>query len=45
VGPAVQRPNAPGTFTTLMLTRSTDGRWKVSNMTETAHSPKCAASK
>jgi hypothetical protein len=45
VGPAVQRPNAPGTFTTLTLTRSTGGRWKVSNMTETAHSPKCAASK
>jgi hypothetical protein len=45
VGPAVQKANTPGTFTTLTLARAGDGRWKVSNMTETAHSPKCAASK
>ena len=45
VGPAVQKANTPGTFTTLTLARSGDGRWKVSNMTETAHSPKCAVSK
>ncbi|HZU58980.1 MAG TPA: hypothetical protein VFA06_24070 [Actinocrinis sp.] len=45
VGPAVQRPNTPGTFTTLTLTRSSDGRWKVSDMTEAGRSPKCPASK
>ena len=45
VGPAVQKANTPGTFTTLTLTRAADGRWQVSNMTEAAHSPKCPASK
>ena len=45
VGPAVQKPGTPGTFTTLTLTRAGDGHWQVSNMTEAAHSPKCPASK
>jgi hypothetical protein len=45
VGPAVQKPNAPGTFTTLTLTRAADGHWQVSSMVEAAHSPKCPASK
>lgn len=45
VGPAVQKANTPGTFTTLTLTRATDGHWQVSSMAEAAHSPKCPASK
>ena len=45
VGPPVQKANTPGTFTVFVLSRAADGHWQVSNMTETAHSPKCAASK
>lgn len=44
VGPAVQKPGTPGTYTRLTLTRA-GGHWQVSNMTEAAHSPKCTASR
>lgn len=45
VGPPVQKPNTPGTYTVLTLARAADGHWQVSNMIEAAHSPKCAAPK
>ncbi|MBS2964322.1 hypothetical protein KGA66_14775 [Actinocrinis puniceicyclus] len=44
VGPAVQKAGTPGTYTALTLTRAAS-HWQVSNVTEAAHSPKCAASK
>jgi len=45
VGSAVQKAGTPGTYTTLTLVRAANGRWKVSGMTEAAHSSQCAASK
>jgi hypothetical protein len=45
VGSAVQKAGTPGTYTTLTLTRAANGRWKVSGLTEAAHSSTCAASK
>ncbi len=40
-GSAAQGPGAAGTFTTLTLTRGMRGRWQVSGIKQTEHSPRC----
>jgi hypothetical protein len=45
VGPSVQKPGTPGTYTTLTLTRSSQARWQVSGMQQVLRSPRCPASK
>lgn len=45
VGSAVQKPDTPGTYTTLTLSRDQHSRWQVSGMKQAEHSPKCPASK
>jgi len=44
VGAVVQKPNTPGTYTTLTLARDVRGRWQVSGIKQAEHSPKCPAS-
>ena len=45
VGPSVQKPGTAGTYTTLTLSKDTNGRWQVSDMKQAEHSPKCPAAK
>lgn len=45
VGSTVQKPGTPGTYTALTLGRNTAGRWQVSGIRQTEHSPKCPVAK
>lgn len=45
VGPSVQKPGTPGTYTTLTLTRGSQARWQVSGMKQVERSPRCPATK
>lgn len=45
VGPTVQKPGTPGTYTALTLARNTTGRWQVSGIRQTEHSPECPVAK